>query len=84
MELSSFIKLEFTTILRLKREISLSNLRKDLIQQHMIGIELFKKLAACEVYIDVKRKDKTYSAHTTQQWTEICDLLMHGYSLTGK
>ena len=76
--------LEFTTILRLKREISLSDLRKDLIQQHMIGIELFKKLPAYEVYIHVKKKDKTYTAHTTQQWTEIRDLLTRGYSLSSK
>jgi len=50
----------------------------------MVGIELFKKLPAYEVYIHFKRKDKTYTAHTTQQWTEIRNLLMRGYSLTSE
>lgn len=50
----------------------------------MVGIELFKKLTAYEVYIHVKSKDKIYTAHTTQQWTEIRDLLTRGYSLESK
>lgn len=75
--------LGFTTIIRLNKGISLSDLRKDLIQQHMIGIELFKKLPAYDVHIHVTKKDKTYTAHTVQQWSEVQDFLTQGYSLLG-
>ena len=50
----------------------------------MAGIELFKKFPAYDVYIHVSKREKTYTAHTAQQWAEIRDLLSRGYSLTGK
>ena len=36
--------LEFTTILQFDKNILLHDLRADLIKQHMVGIDIFKKL----------------------------------------
>lgn len=69
----------------MNKDISLSDLRKDLIQQHMIGIELFKKLPAYDVHIHVTKKDEMYTAHTVQEWSEVRDFrLTQGYLLLGK
>ncbi|KAL9957638.1 hypothetical protein ACROYT_G034559 [Oculina patagonica] len=73
--------LEFTTIVRLKKDILLSELRTLLVKQHMVGVDLFKKFPAYDVHIHVHRKDKKYAAHTPQQWQEVRDLLARGFSL---
>lgn len=76
--------LELTTIVRLKKDILLSELRSLLVKQHMVGVDLFKKFPAYDVHIHVHRKDKKYAAHTPQQWQEVRDLLARGFSLMGK
>ena len=76
--------LEFTTIVRFKKDILLNELRSLLVKQHMVGIDLFKKFPAYDVHIHVHRKDKKYAAHTPQQWQEVRDLLARGFSLMGK
>lgn len=76
--------LEFTTIVRFKKDILLNELRSLLVKQHMVGIDLFKKFLAYDIHIHVHRKDKKYAAHTPQQWQEVRDLLARGFSLMGK
>ena len=61
--------------------LSLVNLREYLVQQHMVGIELFKKFPGYDVSIHVTKKEKAYTAHTVQQWEQMRDLLRKGYSL---
>ena len=70
--------MEFTTIVCVKKEMSLVDLHKDLVQQHMVGIELLKKFPAYDGYIHASKTEKTYTAHTAQQWAEIRDLLTCG------
>lgn len=76
--------LEFTTIVRFKKDILLNELRSLLVKQHMVGIDLFKKFPAYDVHIHVHWKGKKYAAHTPQQWQEVRDLLARGFSLMGK
>lgn len=45
--------LEFTTIVRFKKDILLNELRSLLVKQHMVGIDLFKKFPAYDVHIHV-------------------------------
>lgn len=76
--------LEFTTILRFNKDVLLHDLHTELIKQHVAGIEIFKKLPAYDIHIHVAKKDKQYSAHTPQQWQEICELLTRGFSMIGE
>lgn len=70
--------LEFTTV------VSQVDFRKSLVRHHMVGIELFGKFPACDLYIHLQRKEKRYTAHTTQQWQDIHQLPTRGYSLIGE
>ena len=72
--------LQFTKIVCIDKEKSLSDICETLIQQHIASFELFKKLQAYDVNIHVCRQDKLYSAHTPEQWVQIRDLLTCGYS----
>ncbi|KAL9977724.1 hypothetical protein ACROYT_G015162 [Oculina patagonica] len=67
-----------------KKGMSLVDLCRDLVQQHITGIELFEKFPAFDVWIHINKKEKVYTAHTAQQWAKIRDLLTPGYSLTEK
>lgn len=75
--------LEFNTILRFSKELQLSELKKQLISQHIKGIDLVKKFPAYDVTIHVAKKEKMYTAHRQVQWLEISQLLGKGYALSG-
>ena len=76
--------LEFTTILRLDKNVPLSDLHSDLVKQHLVGVDIFRKFPAYDVHIHVVKKDKRCSAHTPQQWQEIRELLTRGLSMIGR